>query len=126
MGPLECSECSHECSGPFEICSIAGVKWLEGYIWITELLLIFLMPAYFLLMPRETVPIDMTSCILEVVDVSSDILIYFLVELARVVDMVPPSSPLEGLSIITMLVGETASAGAAIRSWCGGSANQAC
>ena len=54
------------------------------------------------------------------------LLIDFLVELARVVDTVPPSSPLEGLSIITMLVGETASAGAAIGSWRGGSAIQAC
>ena len=56
----------------------------------------------------------------------SDILIDFLVVLARVVDMVPPGSPLEGLSIITMLVGETASAGAAIGSWRGGSAIRAC
>ena len=36
-GPLECSECSHECSGHFGIitvgiCSITSVKWLEGYI----------------------------------------------------------------------------------------------
>ena len=84
--------------GPFGIvtvgiCSIAGVKRLEGGIQITELLLIFLTPAYFLFMPRETAPIDMTSCISEVVDVCSDILIDFLVVLARVVDMVPPSSP---------------------------------
>ena len=98
MGPLDCSECSCECSGPFGIATImvgdiAGVKWLEGCIRITEFLLIFLTPAYFLLMPRETAPIDMTSCILEVVDVCSDILIDFLVKLARVVDMVPPSSP---------------------------------
>ena len=68
-------------------------------------------------MLRETAPIDMTSCIPEVVDVCSDILIDFLVVLVRVVDMVPPSSPLEGLSIITMLVGETAFAGAAIGSY---------
>ena len=75
------------------------------------------MLAYFLFMPRETTPIDVTSCIPEVVDVFSDILIDFLVVLVRVVDMVPPSSPLEGLSIITMLVGEKASARAAIGSW---------
>ena len=77
-------------------------------------------------MPRGTVPIDVTSCIPEVVDVFLDILIDFLVVLVRVVDMVTPSSPLEGLSIITMLVGETASAGAAIGSWRGGSVIRAC
>ena len=77
-------------------------------------------------MLRETAPIDVTLCIPEVVDVFSYILIDFLVVLARVVDMAPPSSPLEGLSIITMLVGETASAGAAIGSWRGGSVIRAC
>ena len=90
MGPLEYSKCSGECSGPFgiitvEIGSIAGVKWLEGYIQITEFLLIFLTPAYFLLMSGEMAPIDMTSCILEVVDVCLNILIHFLVVLTRVV-----------------------------------------
>ena len=98
MGPLECSECSHECSGPFGIItagiySIAGIKWLEGCIRITELLLVFLTPAYFLFMVRETMPVDMTSRIPEVVDECSDILIDFLVVLAKVVDVVPPSSP---------------------------------
>ena len=98
MGPLECSECSRECSGPFGIITvgigiIASVKWLEGCVWIAEFLLVFLTPAYFLLIPRETAPIDMTSFIPEVVDVCSDILIDFLVVLVRVVDMVPPSSP---------------------------------
>ena len=87
-GPLECSECSHECSGAFRIItigiySIAGVKWLEGCIRITELLLVFLTPAYFLFMARETAPVDMTSCIPKIVDVRSDILVDFLVMLAR-------------------------------------------
>ena len=72
-------------------------------------------------MAREIAPIDMTSCIPKIVDVFSDILIDFLVELARVVVTVPP-----GLSIITMLVGETASAGAAIGYWHGKSAIRAC
>ena len=79
-------------------------------------MLVFLTLANFLFMPRETAPIDVTSCIPEVVDVCSDILIDFLVVLARVVDTVPPSSPLEVLSIITMLVGEMDSAGVAIGS----------
>ena len=96
---------------------IVGIKRLEGCIRITEFLLVFLTLAYFLFMPRGTVPIDVTSCIPEVVDVFLDILIDFLVVLARVVDMVPPSSPLEGLSIIAVLVGETTLAGAAIGSW---------
>ena len=116
--------------GPFGIVtvgigSITNVKWLEGCIWITEFLLVFLTPTYFLLMPREMAPIDVTSCIPEVVDVFSYILIDFLVVLARVVDMAPPSSPLEGLSIITMLVGEMTSARVAIRSWCDRSVNPA-
>ena len=62
-------------------------------------------------MVGETAPVDMTSCVPEVIDVCSDVLIDFLVVLARVVDVVPPSSPLEGLSIITMLIGEAASVG---------------
>ena len=98
MGPLECSECSRECSRPFWIVTVgiggvAGVKWLEGCIRITEFLLVFLTPTYFLFMLREMAPIDVTSCILEVVDVFSDILIDFLVVLMRVVDMVPLAPP---------------------------------
>ena len=58
--------------------------------------------------------IDMTSCVLEIVDVRSDVVVDFLVVLARVVDTVAPSSPLEGLSVITVLVDETT--WAAIRS----------
>ena len=98
MGPLEYSECSHECLGPFRIITvriynIANVKWLEGCIRITELLLVFLTSAYFLHMPRETTPIDMTSRIPEIVDVRSDILVDLLVELVRVVDTVPLAPP---------------------------------
>ena len=68
-------------------------------------------------MVRETAPIDMMSCVPEIVDVRLNILVNFLVMLARVVDAVPPSSPLEGLSIIRLLIGEMASARAAIGSW---------
>ena len=77
-------------------------------------------------MARETALVDMTSRVLKIIDVRSDILVDFLVVLAREVDAVPPSSPLEGLSIIAMLIGETASAGAAIGSWHVGLTNQAC
>ena len=79
-------------------------------------MLVLLTPAYFLFMARETAPIDVTSCIPEVVDVCSDILVDFLVVLARVVDVVPPSCPLEGLSIVMLLVSKMASAGAVIGS----------
>ena len=47
----------------------------------------------------------------------SDVLVDLLVMLARVFDVVAPSSPLEGLSIIAVLVGEMTLAGAAIGSW---------
>ena len=74
------------------------------------------MLAHFFFMSREMAPVDMTSRITEIVDVCMDILVDFLVVLARVVDVVPPSSPLEGLSIIVMLVGEMTSTRAAIGS----------
>ena len=45
--------------------------------------------------------------------------------LARVVDVVATSSPLEGLSIITQLISETTSTRATIGSWHSGSANRA-
>ena len=47
----------------------------------------------------------------------SDILVDLLVVLARVFDAVAPSSPLEGLSIVAVLVGETTLARVAIGSW---------
>ena len=75
------------------IYGVAGVEWLEGCGRITKLLLVFLTLAYFLFMAREMAPVDMTSRILEILDVRSDILVDFLVMLVRVVDMVPPSSP---------------------------------
>ena len=83
------------------------------------------MAAYFFFMVRETTLVDMTSHILEIVDVRSDVLVDFLVMLARVVDAVAPGSPLERLSIIVVLVDETTLAGAVIRSWRGLSVNRA-
>ena len=90
-----------------------------------ELLLVFLTPMHFFFMVRETTSVDMTSRVSKIVDVCSDVLVNFLVVLARVVDAVAPSSPLERLSIVAVLVGETTSVGAAIRSWRDGSTNQA-
>ena len=75
------------------ICGVADVEWLEGCVRIIELLLIFLTPTYFFFMAREMAPIDMTSRVPEIVDVRSDILVDFLVMLARVVNTVSPSSP---------------------------------
>ena len=77
------------------------------------------MVAYFFFMARETALVDMTSRISEIVDVRSDVLVDFLVVLARVVDAVAPSSPLERLSIVVVLVGEMTLARAVIKSWRG-------
>ena len=44
-------------------------------------------------MARETTLVDMTSRVSEIVDVRSDILVDFLVVLARVVDVVPLAPP---------------------------------
>ena len=90
-----------------------------------KLLLIFLTVVYFFFMAREKAPVNMMSRVSEIVDVRSDVLVDFLVVLVRVVNVVAPSSPLERLSIMVVLVSETTSAGAVIRSWCGGSANLA-
>ena len=76
-------------------------------------------------MARETALIDMSSRVSEIVEVRSNVLVDFLVMLTRVVDAIAPSSPMERLSIIAVLVSEMTSARAAIRSWRGGSANQA-
>ena len=95
-GPLECLECHCECSGPLgiiTICGIASVEWLEGCVWVPKLLLVLFTPAYFLFMATKTAPIDLTSRVLEVVEVRSDVLFDLLVVLMRVADVVPPSSP---------------------------------
>ena len=77
------------------IYSIVGIERLERHVWITELLLIFLMLAYFFFVAREMALIDITSRVSEIVDVCSDVLVDFLVRLVRVVDAVAPSSTLE-------------------------------
>ena len=65
-------------------------------------------------MATEAALIDMSSCVLEIIEVHSDVLVDLLVMLAKVFNAVAPSSPLEGLSVVAMLVGETT--WAAIRS----------
>ena len=81
------------------------------------LLLVLLAATYFVFMATEAAFIDTSSCISEIVEVHLDVLVDLLVVLAKVFDAVAPSSPLDGLSVVTVLVGETT--WAAIRSWCG-------
>ena len=77
-------------------------------------MLVLLVAAYFFFMVAEAAFVDMSSCISEIVEVHSDVLVDLLVMLAKVFDAIAPSSPLEGLSVVTVLVGETT--WAAIRS----------
>ena len=86
---------------------------------------IFLTVVNFFFMATKTALVDTSLRISEIVEVRSDVLVDLLVVLARVFDAVAPSSPLETLSIVAVLVGEMTLAGAAIKSWCGRSANQA-
>ena len=79
-------------------------------------MLVLLMVAYFF-MVAEAVLVDTSSCVSEIIEVHSDVLVDLLVVLAKVFDAVAPSSPLEGLSVVAVLVGETT--WAAIRSWRG-------
>ena len=67
-------------------------------------------------MATEAAFVDTSSCISKIVEVCSDVLVDFLVVLARVVDAVAPGSSLERLSIIVVLVGKMTLAGASIRS----------
>ena len=80
-------------------------------------MLVLLTVAYFFFMVTKAVLVDMSSCVSEIIEVHSDVLVDLLVMLAKVFDAVAPSSPLEGLSIVAVLVGEMT--WAAIRSWRG-------
>ena len=77
-------------------------------------MLILLAAAYFF-MATEAAFIDTSSCISKIVEVHSDVLVDLLVMLAVVFNAVAPSSTLEGLPVITVLVGEAT--WAAIGSW---------
>ena len=50
--------------------------------------------------------IDTSSCILEIVEVHLDVLVDLLVMLAVMFNAVAPSSTLEGLPVVAVLVGE--------------------
>ena len=80
-------------------------------------MLVLLMAAYFFFMATEAVLVDTSSCVSEIIEVHSDVLVDLLVVLAKVFDVVAPRSALEGLSVVAMLVGEMT--WAVIRSWHG-------
>ena len=57
-------------------------------------------------MAIEIAFIDTSSCISEIVEVHPDVLVNLLVVLAVMFGAVAPSSTLEGLPVVTVLVGE--------------------
>ena len=57
-------------------------------------------------MATEAAFVDTSSCILEIVEVHPDVLVDLLVMLAVRFSVVAPSSALEGLPVVTALVGE--------------------
>ena len=61
-------------------------------------------------METETAFIDTSSCISEIVEVHSDVLVDLLVMLAMMFSAVVPCSALEELPVVTVLVGEATSA----------------
>ena len=62
--------------------------------------------AYFFFMATEAAFIDTSLCISKIVEVHSDVLVDLLVVLAVMFDAVAPSSTLEGLPVIAVLVSE--------------------
>ena len=69
-------------------------------------MLVLLAGAYFIFMVTEVAFVDTSSCISEIVEVHPDVLVDLLVMLAVMFGAVAPSSTLEGLPIIAVLVGE--------------------
>ena len=69
-------------------------------------MLLLLAAAYFFFMATEAAFVDTSSCISEIVEVHSDILVDLLVMLAVMFNAIASSSALEGLPIIAVLVGE--------------------
>ena len=70
-------------------------------------MLVLLAAAYFIFMVTEAAFVDASSCISKIVEVHSDVLVDLLVVLAVMFDAVAPSSALEGLPVVAVLVGET-------------------
>ena len=69
-------------------------------------MLVLLAVVYFAFMATEAAFVDTSSCFSEIVEVHSDILVDLLVVLAVMFDAIAPSSTLEGLPVIAVLVGE--------------------
>ena len=69
-------------------------------------MLILLAAAYFFFMATEAAFVDTSSCISEIVEVHPDVLVDLLVVLAVMFSTIAPSSALEGLPIVAVLVGE--------------------
>ena len=69
-------------------------------------MLVLLTVVYFFFMVTEAALIDTSSCVSEIIEVHSDVLVDLLVMSAKVFDAVAPSSPLEGLPVVAVLVGE--------------------
>ena len=80
-------------------------------------MLVLLTASYFFFMATEATFVDTSSCISEIVEVHSDVLVDLLVMLAVMFNAVAPSSALDGLSVVAMLVDEAT--WAAIGSWRG-------
>ena len=68
-------------------------------------MLVLLAAAYFFMVTKAAF-VDTSSCISKIVDVHSDILVDLLVVLGVMFDVVAPSSALEGLPVVAVLVGE--------------------
>ena len=80
-------------------------------------MLILLTAAYFFFMATEVAFVDTSSCISEIVEVHSDVLVNLLVVLVVMFNAVAPSSILERLPIVAVLIGEAT--WATIRYLCG-------
>ena len=62
--------------------------------------------AYFFFVATETAFVDTSSCISEIVEAHLNVLVDLLVMLAVMFNAVAPSSALEGLLVVAVLVGE--------------------
>ena len=69
-------------------------------------MLVLLVAAYFFLMVTEAAFVNTSSCISKIVEVHSDVLVDLLVVLAVMFIAVAPSSTVEGLPVIAVLVSE--------------------
>ena len=69
-------------------------------------MLVLLAVAYFVLMATKMMFVDTSSCISEIVEVHLDILIDLLIMLVVMFGAVAPSSALEGLPVVAVLVNE--------------------